>query len=400
MLGWLFFKNYLLSKRSGALVRMVSWLCIVGVALGVTALIVVLSVMNGFNRTIRQRMFNVEPHIVVPLQAKQTWDNVDLAAELERRAGSKVESVSRYESRDVIVRSIEGSFAGGLAKGYEDGAIQQFLSRVNSPTVDLARNEVILGSDFARGVGVYEGDEIIVIPPESLLLPKGEVPRFDRFKVKAIVATQIPEVDAKLILYSLNHSRPSEHFRASLERGFEVRLYDPDQYQKVSKEISELKLTPQDWTMRNNALFFALKMEKGAMALFLSLAVLITSFSVVTVMVLVLNQKRRDIGMMMAMGLSQRLTHILFLKVGLILAGIGMFSGVFLGSAISLILHFYPLEVLPDIYQDTSIPADLSLMNVLLVIVGSTILAVLGAALPILRMKNLSPSANLRGLKS
>jgi lipoprotein-releasing system permease protein len=132
------------------------------------------------------------------------------------------------------------------------------------------------------------------------------------------------------------------------------------------------------------------------MTLFLSLAVLITSFSIVTVMVLLMNQKRQDIGMFMALGLSVQRTRWVFLRVGLLLSFIGIFGGVLLGSLVSLILEWYPLELLPDIYTDSTLPAKLTLRIFLFVLCGSSFLAVLGAWLPVWRYVLDQPAESLR----
>lgn len=408
MLSLLFFHNYLLSSRSGALVRMIAWLSMIGVALGVAALIIVLSVMNGFNRTIRERMFVVEPHVVIPLARTQTWVEVSLTDKIPQALGPQIESVYPFESRDVIVRSGEGAFSGSVAKGYPGEAIEALLKRVwrqgtqatpepMTESARLASDELIVGAELAHNLNVIEGDEVLLVPPENLLLPKGEIPKFQKFKVRMILASQLPEVDGQMVLYALPDALESApKISASAERGYEIRLVDPYRYAPVVAEIQRQGLKGIDWTQRNTSLFFALKMEKMAMTVFLSLAVLITSFSIVTVMALVMSRKRRDIAMMMAMGFSEKRTKRLFLRIGLLLAACGIGSGTFIGVVTSVVLHLHPLEILPDIYQDTSLPVDPSWSLVLGVLVGAGALAVIGAWLPVARVRSLSPSQNLR----
>ncbi len=211
MLAWLIFKNYLLSRRSGALVRIIAWHCVIGIGLGVTSLIIVLSVMNGFNLTIRSRMLSVEPHLVVNL--KETPSNEVLAklrAQLQELVPGGIANVERFESQDLILRSVDGVFGGAVARGYDEASMYEMLTRVwaslkkdtpppNAQSSALAADEVILGVDLARGLGIFEGDEVILVPPEMLLLPKGEIPRFQKFRVKSLLNTQMPEFDSKLM---------------------------------------------------------------------------------------------------------------------------------------------------------------------------------------------------------
>lgn len=407
MLAWLIFRNYLLSRRSGALVRIVAWHCILGIGMGVAALVIVLSVMNGFNLTIRSRMLSVDPHLVVLEKKLPDQERIlevkGMAAAASRRG---VVDVHRFESQDVILRSGDGIFGGAIARGYDQPAMADLLTRVWSSvnrgvapaqgeSLMLEGSEIVLGIDLARSLGIYEGDEIILVPPETLLLPKGEVPKFQRARVKSLLNTQMPEFDSKLVFYSLGEM-PARMRSVSRESGLEIRLNDPYEADRVKKALVAKGLSAQTWGERDTSLFFALKMESFAMALFLSLAVLITSFSIVTVMVLLMSQKRQDIGMFMALGLSIRRTRWVFLRVGLLLSFLGIFGGLFLGSAVSLFLEWYPMELLPDIYTDSTLPAKITARIVLFVVGSSSLIAVLGSALPVWRYVLANPSEALR----
>lgn len=407
MLPWLIFRNYLLSRRSGALVRIIAWHCVIGIGMGVAALIIVLSVMNGFNLTIRSRMLSVDPHLVIVEKAHPTTERArDLQAEVAKLARKGVLAVDRFETQDLIVRSVDGVFGGVVARGYDEAAMNDMLRRVwatlkkeTAPpmkeTGDLGSAEIVLGIDLARSLGIFEGDEVILVPPEALLLPKGEAPKFQKFRVKALLNTQMPEFDSKLMFYNLD--RMPERMRSvSREQGYEVRLNDAYEADRVKRGLAALKIESQTWGERDTSLFFALKLESMAMALFLLLAVLITSFSIVTVMVLLMSQKRRDIGMFMALGLSLVRTRLVFLQVGLYLSYLGILGGVVIGSSVCLFLDWYPMELLPDIYTDSTLPAKLTPRILMFVLSSSTVIAVLGAWLPIWRYVLPSPSESLR----
>ncbi|HMN69593.1 MAG TPA: FtsX-like permease family protein, partial [Bdellovibrionales bacterium] len=262
-------------------------------------------------------------------------------------------------------------------------------------STDLEAGEIILGVDLARSMGIFEGDEVILVPPETLLLPKGEVPKFQKFKVKALLNTQMPEFDSKLLFYNVERLAPRMR-SLSREHGYEIRLQDAYEADRVKRGLAERGIAAQTWGERDTSLFFALKMESFAMTLFLSLAVLITSFSIVTVMVLLMSQKRQDIGMFMALGLSVRRTRWVFLRVGLLLSYLGIISGILLGTAVSLFLELHPMELLPDIYTDSTLPAKLTGRIMLFVIGSSSLIAVLGSALPVWRYVMANPSEALR----
>jgi lipoprotein-releasing system permease protein len=407
MLPWLIFKNYLLSRRSGALVRIIAWHCVLGIGMGVAALIIVLSVMNGFNLTIRNRMLSVDPHLVITQKAVPTKSELEkMTAIVNSVSRSGVDQIERYETQDMILRSMDGVFGGALAKGYDTDTlfamqtrIWKGLKRETPPPVrassELSGNEVMLGVDLARGLGIFEGDEVIVVPPETLLLPKGEIPRLQKFKVKALLNTQMPEFDSKFMFYNIDKVNPKGK-SIGRETGYEVRLHDPYEADRVKAKLEKKGIHAQTWGERDTSLFFALKIESYAMALFLTLAVLITSFSIVTVMVLLMSQKRQDIGMFMALGLSIRRTRIVFLKVGLLLSYLGIFSGFVLGATVCIFLEIHPLELLPDIYTDSTLPARLTWGILLFVLGMSSLIAVLGSMLPVWRYVLGSPAESLR----
>ena len=190
---WSFFNRYLFSKKAGSLIRVISWLCFVGVTLGVMAMVVVLSVMSGFGENMKERLLSVEPHLVVHSEKRSERNEV-----LESlKKNSEVEAIE-YEAQDLIVRTPDGNFGGGVATGFSEVSLKKMIKRVekirdkqvgseassNSFFISYAQirdrdfddNEVILGVDLARSLGVYEGDEIIGIAPEALLLPAGEAP--------------------------------------------------------------------------------------------------------------------------------------------------------------------------------------------------------------------------------
>jgi lipoprotein-releasing system permease protein len=411
MLAWLIFRNYLLSRRSGALVRIIAWHCILGIGMGVAALIIVLSVMNGFNISIRNHMLSVEPHLILTTPQHPTEEQLQrLSPVIRSVSGGGVDSVERYETQDLILRSMDGLFGGALAKGYDQPTLNRMVARVWRSThkdgtpppmydTTLGPNEVILGVDLARSLGVFDGDDVILVPPEMLLLPKGEIPKFQKFKVKSLINTQMPEIDSKLLFYNIDQF-PERMRSASRESGYEVRLKNPYEADGMKKSLAGKGLKVETWGERDASLFFALKMEKFAISLFLGLAVLITSFSIVIIMLLLMRQKRQDIGMLMALGLSRQRTQRLFLQVGLLLSFMGTLSGAFLGGAVCLFLDYHPMELLPDIYTDSTLPAKLTPGIFLGVLIGSSVIAVLGSWLPVWRGVLAQPAESLRAFQT
>ncbi|MCB0365655.1 MAG: ABC transporter permease [Bdellovibrionaceae bacterium] len=420
---WNFFTRYLFSKRAGSLVRTIAWICIVGIGLGVLSLVVVLSVMNGFNGTIRERLLAVEPHLVVSTRSlhegigKNREDLGALRAEVSQLPGAHGAIV---ESQDVILRTLEGTFGGAVAKGMDGDSLEKiFLDIQNagkkrkSPYSDfvmiegnpdetekkqeakaesekelvqrlahLDGGEVILGVDLAHTLRIFEGDQILVIPPESLLAPAGETPVYEKVTVRALLSSRVADVDGKMMFYNPAHTL--NRFRKSVSRevALEIRLPESYDFNAMAEEYRKRGFDVDTWVSRNEALFFALKMEKLAMTIFLALSALITCFSIVTVLVLLLTQKRRDLGILMAMGMSQARTRQVFTRVGMILSFFGMGGGLALGLGACYLLDKYPIEMLPDIYYDSSIPVKVTPELIYFVLGVAVVVAFLSSYLP------------------
>lgn len=413
--AWDLFRHYLLSRRAGSLIRTVAWISIAGVAIGVFALVVVISVMSGFDDQIRNRLLAVEPHLVVtkPLADGGALSSDQLAAQPEftaLRADSKLQT-DLFDNQDVIVRTVDGNFGGAVARGIAPSTLKFILSESRKSvggsfvpfaplapeTMELGRGEVMIGIDLARALGIFEGDTITLIAPEALLLPAGEAPPFERVTVKSLVTTNIADIDEKVLFYGRGKSLMTFAGSPSRVSGFEVRLPDPEAFAPIKASLEAKGFKVESWIDRNSSLFYALKMEKFAMGVFLGLAGLVASFSIVTVLVLLLTQKRKDIGLLMGLGLSPRKTMATFIKVGLILSSIGIGTGLVFGLIVSLLLDKFPIPLLPEVYYDATIPATVSPVFITGILVVAAIVAFVSAYIPARQATRESPAEALRG---
>lgn len=401
-MAWSFFVRYLMSKRAGSVVRTIARIAIVAVGVGLASWVLVSSVMNGFNETIRVRHLSVEPHVLVDVLNPQAIESeIEQVRAVLSEADIKIESIIPASQQDVILRTYDGLFGGGVLKGISPHELKSFYERtqralqVGRSSVDeelpplaqetwnLEKDEVIVGVDLARTLGVFEGDPIVVLPPETLLLPKGEAPPYAKLKVKSLLSTRLPDVDGQWIFY--NRDIKTFPLRAAMSRKetIEVRLQDPYQDETVKEILEDKGYALSTWRERNKALFFALRLERWAMSLFLTLSTLITCFAIVSVLVLLIYQKRQEIGILMAMGLSQKDIKTIFIGIGLCLSLIGMGGGVLVGLVFAIILDRYPLEILPDIYYDATIPASIDPLQISAILFFSVVLALLASWMPV-----------------
>jgi lipoprotein-releasing system permease protein len=380
-MSWFLFKRYFFSQRAGSIIRTLSWISVAAVSVGVASLILVLSVMNGFNDSIRKKLLGAEPHVIA-----FTPNGFSEAPEYLKDA--EVLSYHRFEQQDVILKTNDGLFAGAVARGVEEDHLVSYLeglkphrsvgmSQAELLGQKIKPGEIVVGSDLARSLGIYEGDQLIVIPPDYLLMPPSEIPNMDRVGVHALFLSEVPEIDSRMIFYVKDKTLQSFKRAASLESGWEVKLKDPNQSDLWAKKMLLQQGSYSTWQQRNSALFFALKMEKSIMAFFLGICILITSFSVISVLILFITQKKTEIGVLMSLGFSRAAIQRLLMRFGVFLSSLGLGGGLIVGLTITLILQKYPLKLLPtDVYYDSSLPAKLDWLQVGYVALGCVVLGV------------------------
>lgn len=399
------FRKFLFSRRSGSLIRTISRLCIFGIGVGVFALIIVNSIMNGFHGAIRERLLKVEPHLVVKFERRQQ-DGVDRREALLDSLRSRQDTRAYLlEQQDVMIRTSEGIFSGAVAIGLDKEPLHKMLKDIGgemrenpvSMSQDSNKGEIYVGKDLAYTLGLYEGDEVLIVPPESLLTPTGDIPVFEQALVRGIISTSVADIDAKNLYYIRGKSLARLRKSNSFSEGIEIRLKDPMNYSGLMSELTKDGWKVESWVDRNSTLFFALKVEKTVIAIFLALSTLIASFSIITVLTLLLAQKKREFGVLIALGISIKRARLIFSNVGLMLAGVGLGAGLILGTGISLILQKWPLDVLPDnIYYDTRITAQVDFTMVAFIFIGSIFVAFFSAWIAATQILKTDPISGLR----
>lgn len=401
-LSYLFLKKLILSKRSGALIRRITVLSFVAITLSLTAFFIVLFVMNGMNRNIKGRILALEPHLMT---------TNTLAQDAETQKILEGTQAIKYQSFDLILRTVDGQFRGSEAIGYTTQGLQLWMEHLRElktrkrgydleasllNRLQLEENEVAIGVDLARSLGLLEGDEVTLIPPETLLLSSLETPLFQKVVVRRILSTDLYDLDNKLILFNSENSLKIFSNTLSRRTGYHVWFADVAPADAMKKHLLAKGVTSVTWQEKNSDLFFALKMERLMIGTFLGLAGLIASSSILTVLALLMSQKKRDIAIIKTLGLSQRRTLWLFTKMGLWIAGGAVLLGTALGIGISLYIEYNPVNILPNIYYDSSIPSAVDFGFAAIVLLIASLLAFLGSYFPAKVTLGIQPAILLR----
>jgi lipoprotein-releasing system permease protein len=260
---------------------------------------------------------------------------------------------------------------------------------------DIVNDEdVVIGSDLAYQLGVFIGDQIVMTPPETLLLPQGEIPSTSRRVIQDVIRTGVQSLDGQFILYTKDKGSLFKD-SVSHEVLLEVYLTHPKLLDEVLKKIPA-GYKVETWRERNSALFYSLKMEKNLITFFLLLSILVGSFSIVTILILLATQKRQEIAVLLTLGLSQRRISKMFTHIGFFISSLGVFVGFFLGLVVCLFLDSTTLIQLPDIYYDRSLPVKFVPEFYMLVLVLSLLIALFSSNLPARWFLRFTPQDILR----
>ena len=422
-----FFFKYLFSKRAGSLIRSVSLICIVGLSISFASLLVVISVMTGFGSSIRDRLLKHEPHLV--LLQKSSNSQSENYSKVSNHTADEIKNMLKnqglekgllflrfFEKQDVILKTAEGNFTGAEARGYSKKDLHFIVQKIEdsyfediNPSVGWESSlnqkidnslklkpkipQIYLGSDLADRLSIYEGYQVFLLPAESLLLPPTEVSPPPPAQVKSLIYSLYSSNDAQKIFYEIG-SLPSLVKTSSLSQGIEIFFKNPENYLAYQKFFDQNNFKTESWRERNSSLFFALKIEKIIMTLFLFLASLIASFSVVSMIQLLMTQKRREIGILMVMGLSIQKIRKLFLHIAFAMSFVGIVCGVILAYLICLFLKYAPIELLPSIYVDRKVPVEMHWEVFSSVFIIACFMAYIASVIPV-RLHTLSSPVHL-----
>jgi len=408
-IGWRYTRAGRAGRRNG-FISFISGVSMLGIALGVAALIIVLSVMNGFQKEVRDRMLSVIAHIDVYAAGGQPLDDWQaLARQAERvpqvqAAAPFVASqalIARGEDmRGAMVRGIDPQAEGDvtpLGRELRDNVFRQLVP---------GQWHVVIGDQLAQVLGVRVGDSITLVTPSGQTTPAGVVPRLKQVTVAGTFHAGHYEYDSAMVMMHIDDA--ARLFRTGGPMGIQLRLADLHQAREVAAELAGV-LGPdrivRDWTRTNASWFDAVQIEKRMMGLILTLIVAVAAFNLVSTLVMTVTDKRADIAILRTLGASPRSVMGIFMVQGAASGVIGTFAGLALGllvsynidvivPAIERLLH---TTFLPgNIYLITRMPSDPQRADILPIVVISLVLAFLATLYPSWRASRVNPAEALR----
>ncbi|VAX31685.1 Lipoprotein releasing system transmembrane protein LolC/LolE [hydrothermal vent metagenome] len=396
--------RYLKSKKRRRGISFNTILSTGGVAVGVMALLVVLSVMSGFHEDLRKKILGVNAHIVVLNYTGGIEDYGKVIKEL--KTVPRVTGASPFVLGQVMVsegKRAHGVYLRGIDPAYENQttSLRAHMKEgsLDNLTKDSTLPGIILGSELSNTLGAYMGDEINVISPVQDLGPMGMLPRVRKFRVVGLFEVGMYEYDTNLALTSLKAAQ--EFFRTGdAVTGIELRINDIYSAPEVRERIQEVLGPPfyaRDWMQMNKNLFSALKLEKFTMFVILTLIILVASFNIISTLIMNVIEKEREIAILKAMGATNRAIMAIFIFQGLMIGLAGTTIGVTGGYLLGWLLNTYEIIKLPsDVYYLSSLPVKMELSDFLAVSLSAIGISFLATIYPAYQAAKLNPVEPLR----
>jgi lipoprotein-releasing system permease protein len=397
--------RYFKSKKKQRGLSVNTLVSITGVALGVMALIIVLSVMGGFHEDLQKKILGVNAHLVVLNYTGKMSHDESLSEKINAVKG--VRSSSPFIYGQVMLGFKDRAF-GAVIRGIdpdiesETTEIIKFIkegSIADLKTGDKDIPGIILGRELARNLGLFIGDEIKMISPAEDIGPLGMLPRVKKFRLAGIFQVGMFEYDSNLALIHIDDAQ--EFFRLHDEiTGIEVRVNDIYNSAEIAGKIENLLGPPyyaRDWMDMNRNLFSALKLEKLVMFIILILIVLVASFNIISNLIMIVMEKAREIAIMKAMGASNTGIMSIFMVHGLIIGVIGTIVGLSGGYTVCRLLKTYKfISLPPDIYYLSYLPVRMNLFDFTVVPAAAIFISFMATVYPSWQAARLDPVESLR----
>jgi lipoprotein-releasing system permease protein len=399
--------RYLKARRKQRFVSASTLISIMGVIVGVMALIIVISVMAGFEDELKQRILSVASHIQITQNHGRFNTHDTVRQQLE--AIDKVKTVYPYVQSQVILKSIatvSGASIFGLdfsipqqrqdvekmmVKGSIDDLLQQSLPK-NDATYQPPG--LIMGQELAKSLTVRPGDSVYVISPRGILSPFGHLPAMRRFQVTGIMASGMYEFDIATVYMQMKDAQKIMRMSDSIS-GISLKTSDIYQVKETRQQIETLlgsNFRVQDWIQMNQNLFSALKLEKVTMFIILTLIILVAAFNIAGTLIMMVMERTRDIAILKAMGAQKRVIRRIFMVNGIIIGLTGTIIGAILGIAACLSLKKFQFIELPgDVYYVTTLPVRMSVTDISLIAFSALFICFLATLYPAHQAATLNP---------
>lgn len=403
--------RYTRAKRRNHFISFISLISLLGITLGMTALITVMSVMNGFQKEVRTRILGVASHIQISGIDGKLADWRQVAQEALRHP--EVEGAAPYVSAQGMVsfdQVVSGVVVRGILPHMENNVADLANMMVDGKLDNLVPGQfgIVIGLELSRILGVFTGDKIVLISPQGQVTPAGILPRLKQFTITGIFEAGHFEYDSGLVLIHLGDAQTLYRMGDDQVSGVRLKLRDLFQAPQVARELAPMISTDvhiSDWSRQHANYFRAIQIEKRMLSLILALIIAVAAFNIVSTLVMAVTDKQSDIAILRTLGASPRSIMKIFIVQGTLIGVIGTTLGVLGGvllaynveAVIALIERLFSVQFLSrEVYYISEIPSDPQMTDVVAVAVVSFVLTLLATIYPSYRASRVNPAEALR----
>ncbi|MBQ9537479.1 MAG: ABC transporter permease [Desulfovibrionaceae bacterium] len=399
-------KRYLFARRKQAFIYVISIMAILGVALGVGALVVVLGVYNGMTTDMRDKILGANAHGVVLSYDPQTFGQaVNLPSIISRVEGvtgvtpfiysEGMLSTPGSNAKGIVLRGIDVHSALkviSMLRNLQQGRVQDLL--------EPGPPGIIVGAELAKRLNLFVGARVNLLSPSGSKSAAGYQPQVQAFEVRGIFKTGMFEYDSSLAFVTIAAARNILGLKPDFLTGYEFTVQDVFGVDDIALDITRVLEPPfyvRTWTEMNANLFAALKLEKIGMFILLAMVALIGSFSIVATLVMLVMEKTKDIAIMLSMGATPAMIRKIFMLQGTIIGFIGTILGYILGLSVGYLLKRYQFIKLPEnVYTLDHLPIIITVSDVLIIGASAMLLCFLATIYPSRQAARLKPTEALR----
>ncbi len=402
--------RYTRAKRKTHFVSFIAFISIAGVALGVAALIVVLSVMNGFGNELRERTLSMTSHATITGfdGSMSNWqENADKAV-----SHPEVISAAPYIRKEVMLtngRRVSGALVRGIEPEAEQTVSTVASKMVSGQLTDLHAGDygIVIGRELANTLGVYEGDRITVITPQASITAIGVMPRLRRFKVVGVFEVGMHQFDSAMAFMHIRDAGKLFSMDEGVVNGIRLKLVDLFEAGKVTRDLDKTfgeEYWIRDWTQQHRNFFKALKTEKTVMFIILLMVIAVAALNIVSTLMMTVTDKEADIAILRALGMRPGSIMTIFIIQGAVIGLFGTLIGVGLGVPIALnvfeivssLEQLFNTDFLPsDVYYISDITADVRVDEVLTYGISAFCITILATIYPAWRASRTMPAEAL-----
>jgi lipoprotein-releasing system permease protein len=402
--------RYTRAKRRTHFISFISIVSMAGIALGIAALVTVMSVMNGFEKEVRARILGAAAHIQV-LAGERGMEDWQAIAQLARQ-NPEVTGTAPFVNAQGLLSTgsaVRGVFVRGILPDQEE-QVAEFEKHMRAGSIDALRPGefgIVLGIGIARALQLRVGDRVTLIAPQGQVTPAGLMPRLKQFTVVGIFAVDHNEVDSALALVRMEDAQVLYRLESAVS-GVRLKVRDLDRAPLVAREIGQRlpqEMYTVDWTQQNVNYFRAIEIEKRMMFIILTLIIAVAAFNLVSTLVMVVTDKHPDIAILRTLGASPGSIMKIFVVQGAVIGVVGTLlgvaAGVLLATNIDVVVPFvertFNFQILSrEVYYISELPSDLHWRDVWSVAGVSLVLAFVATIYPSWRASRVNPAEALR----